>query len=169
MIRYLVYLIEIILCYLLQTSVFANFRVFGVVPDCFLILIIVISLTRGQNQAIAVGFFSGLLLDLMFSETIGTCSIIYMFIAYIAGRFNRMFDPHSLIVPAIAIFTGELFYSLAYYIFGFFLLGKTSLGSYMLNMILPRAFYTLVVAVLLYPLFLFVQKKLMSLEGFSNE
>ena len=64
MVRLLIVLIEIIVCFLLQTAVFSFFRVSGVVPDCLLILVITIAYTRGQISALFVGFFSGLLLDL---------------------------------------------------------------------------------------------------------
>ncbi|MCR5584347.1 MAG: rod shape-determining protein MreD [Lachnospiraceae bacterium] len=169
MIRYIVYFAEIILCYLLQTSVFSYFRVSGVVPDCILILIIAIAYTKGQKQAIVTGFFSGLLLDLLFAETIGVCALIYMFTGFLAGYSNRVFEPRNIWLPAVMIFSGELFYSICYYITGFFLMGKTSLGAYIVNTIFPRALYTLIVAVLFYPLFLFVNKLLLRSEGILDE
>ncbi len=169
MIRYIVYFAEIILCYLLQTSVFSYFRVSGVVPDCLLILIIVIAYTKGPNQAIATGFFSGLLLDLLFSETIGVCALIYMFTGFLAGYSNRVFDPRNIWLTAVMIFSGELFYSVGYYITGFFLMGKTSFGSYIVNTIFPRALYTLIVAVFLYPLFLLINRLLLRSEGIIDE
>ncbi len=169
MIRYLVYFAEIILCYLLQTSVFSYFRVSGVVPDCILILIITISYTKGQNSGIVTGFISGLLLDLLFADSIGICALIYMFIAYLAGYANKIYDERNFWLPAIMIFSGEFLFSLAYYITGFLLLGKTSFGTYMLNTILPRSLYTLIIAILLYPLFMLINRGLQKAEGAIDE
>ena len=169
MLRYLVYFAEIILCYLLQTSVFSYFRVSGVVPDCILILIVSIAYTKGQNKAILAGFASGLLLDLLFAETLGVCALIYMFVGFLAGYSNRIYDSKNYWFPAVLVFAGELFYSVGYYITGFFLLGKTSLGAYIMNTILPRSLYTLIVAVFLYPLFLLTDKLLLRSEGMIDE
>ncbi|MCR5823286.1 MAG: rod shape-determining protein MreD [Lachnospiraceae bacterium] len=169
MIRYIVYFAEIILCYLLQTSVFSYFRVSGVVPDVILILIISVAYTKGQNSAILTGFFAGLLLDLMYSEAIGLCAILYMLVGFMSGYFCRFFDPRNFILPAVMVFSGEFIYSMLYYVTGFLLMGKTSFGTYMLNTILPRMFYTLFAALFLYPLFLLINKLVMRSEGLEDE
>ena len=116
MIRLLVILIEMIVCFLLQTSVFSFFRISGVVPDCLLILIITVAYTRGQIPALFVGFFSGLLLDLCFSETVGFCSILYMTVAFLAGYTNKIYDERDYFIPGALGFVGELVYSFLYYI-----------------------------------------------------
>ena len=85
MVRLIVTLIELIFCFLLQTSLFSFMRISGVVPNCLLILVITVSYTRGQIPAMVTGFFAGMFLDLCFSETVGFCAILYMIVAFLAG------------------------------------------------------------------------------------
>ena len=85
MVRLIVTLIELIVCFLLQTSFFSFLRISGVVPNCLLILVITVSYTKGQIPAMMTGFFAGMLLDLCFSNTVGFCAILYMIVAFFAG------------------------------------------------------------------------------------
>ena len=165
MVRLLVILIEMIVCFLLQTSVFSFFRISGVVPDCLLILIITVAYTRGQIPALFVGFFSGLLLDLCFSQTVGFCSILYMTVAFLAGYTNKIYDERDYFIPGVLGFVGELLYSFLYYVLFFLLRGKLALPIYFIYTILPRAFYTVLLTFLLYPVFHGIHQLLLKLEG----
>ncbi len=165
MVRIIVWFIEIILCFLLQTSVFSYFTISGVVPDCILILVVSVAYTKGQNKAIVLGFVSGLLLDFMSSGTLGVCSIIYMVIAFLAGFTNKIYDKHDYIIPGALVLVGEMLYSFLYYCTSFLLLGKLNFGSYTVNTIIPRVIYTLLAAILIYPLFLFFEWVISFSEG----
>ncbi|MBR6360079.1 MAG: rod shape-determining protein MreD [Lachnospiraceae bacterium] len=169
MIRAIVYLIEIFICFILQTSVFSYFSLSGVVPDCILILVISVAYMGGQNKAIIVGFLSGLLLDIMSGGIIGLCPLIYMGVAYLAGYSNKVFDAHDYIIPNALVFVGEVVYSVAYYCGTFLLMGKTGLFGYMANTIIPRVIYTLIVGLFMYPLFLLLEKLISFTGGVADD
>lgn len=165
MVRLIIWIVEIIILFLLQTSVFSYFTISGIVPDCLLIFIVAVAFKKGQNKAIILGFVSGLILDLMFNETIGICSIIYMFVAFLAGYTNKIYDRHDYIIPGALVLVGELLYGILYYSATFLLMGKLNLGSYMVNTIIPRVIYTVFAAVLIYPMFLFFEWIISLSEG----
>ena len=165
MIRLIVTFIELIICFLLQTSLFTFIRISGVVPNCLLILVITVSYTRGQIPALFTGFFSGLLLDLCFSETVGFCAVIYMVIAFLAGFAHKIYYERDYFVPGALVFSGELVYSLLYYILFFLLRGKLELHTYFIYTILPRMLYTVLVSLALYPAFHGIHRLLLRLEG----
>ena len=165
MFRIVFILFRILVYFLMQTSLFSYFTVSMVVPDCLLVLVVLIAYTRGQNKAIIVGALSGLLLDLMSGEIIGICPIIYMFVAFLAGFTNKIYDRNDHIIPHALIFSGELFYQILYYSVTFLLSGKTEFVSYMGNTIIPRVDYTMVFGFLIYPLFLLNEKILRHFEG----
>ena len=130
MVRLIVTLLELILCFLLQTSLFSFLRISGVVPNCLLILIITVAYTKGQISAIVTGFFAGLLLDLCFSETVGFCAILYMIVAFLAGFAHKIYYERDYFVPGVLILSGELIYSFLYYVIFFLLRGKLELHTY---------------------------------------
>lgn len=165
MVRLIVTLIELIICFLLQTSLFSFMRISGVVPNCLLILVITVAYTRGQISAMVTGFFAGILLDLCFSETVGFCAILYMIVAFLAGYAHKVYYERDYFVPGAMMFVGELLYSLLYYILFFLLRGKLELHTYFVYTILPRMLYTVLVSLVLYPAFHGIHRLLLRLEG----
>ena len=169
MIRLIVTLLELIFCFLLQTSLFSFLRVSGVVPNCLLILVVTIAYTRGQISAMVTGFFAGILLDLCFSETVGFCAILYMVVAFLAGYAQKIYYERDYFVPGVLIFFGELLYSFMYYVLFFLLRGKLELHTYFIYTILPRMLYTVLVSLALYPAFHGIHQLLLRLEGKNDD
>lgn len=127
-----------------------------------------VAYTRGQISALFVGFFSGLLLDLCFSETVGFCSILYMTVAFLAGYTNKIYDERDYFIPGLLGFIGELLYSLLYYMLFFLLRGKLELPIYFIYTILPRSLYTVLLTFVLYPTFHGIHRLLLRLEGMNE-
>ena len=169
MVRLIVTLLELILCFLLQTSLFSFLRISGVVPNCLLILIITVAYTKGQISAIVTGFFAGLLLDLCFSETVGFCAILYMIVAFLAGFAHKIYYERDYFVPGVLILSGELIYSFLYYVIFFLLRGKLELHTYFIYTILPRMLYTILISLALYPAFHGIHRLLLRLEGKNDD
>ena len=169
MVRLIVTLLELIVCFLLQTSLFSFLRISGVVPNCLLILVITIAYTRGQIPAIVTGFFAGILLDLCFSETVGFCAVIYMVVAFLAGYAHKIYYERDYFVPGALILAGELLYSFMYYVLFFLLRGKLELHTFFIYTILPRMLYTILVSLALYPAFHGIHRLLLRLEGKNDD
>ena len=165
MVRLIVTLLELILCFLMQTSLFSFIRISGVVPNCLLILVIAVAYTKGQSSAMVTGFFAGMLLDLCFSETVGFCAILYMIVAFLAGYAHKIYYERDYFVPGALILSGELVYSFLYYVLFFLLRGKLELHTYFIYTILPRMLYTILVSLALYPAFHGIHLLLLRLEG----
>ena len=169
MVRVIVTFLELIFCFLLQTSLFSFLRISGVVPNCLLILVITVAYTRGQIASIVIGFFAGMLLDLCFSQTVGFCAIFYMVIAILAGYSHKIYYKRDYFIPGALIFTGELLYSFMYYILFFLLRGKLELHTYFIYTILPRMLYTVLAGLALYPAFHGIHRLLLRLEGKNDD
>ncbi|MBQ9119960.1 MAG: rod shape-determining protein MreD [Lachnospiraceae bacterium] len=153
MIRSIVVLIEIIISYLLQSSVFSYFELAGVVPDILLILVVSTAFFRGQKAGMLTGFLAGLLMDLCMGDVVGICAIFYMLIGFLNGYSNKIFDREDYLLPMALITVSELLYNLLYYFFVVMLQGNLKFGYYFGKIILPRVVYTLFVAILFYKLF----------------
>ncbi len=153
MIRVIVVFLELIICFLLQSTVMPAFSLAGVVPDLLLILVITVAYTRGRTAGMLTGLAAGLLTDVYFGELVGLCALFYLCIGYLAGYSQKIYDERDYLLPALMIAGGEFLYSFAYYVAYFLLRSRTELGYYFLHLILPRMVYTVFAAVLFYPLF----------------
>ena len=99
MIRCIVVLFEIVICYLLQSSVFPWFEMAGVVPNILLILVVSTAFFKGQNAGVLTGFLSGLLMDFCIGDVIGLFAALYMFIGYFNGYAVNIFDNDDYLLP----------------------------------------------------------------------
>jgi len=145
-------LLEIIISYILQTSVFTNLRLADVVPDIFIILTASIGFTTGINAAALTGFISGLILDLTFGDLVGVYALIYTVIGYICGYSNRIYDNEDYTLPLFIIGGAEFLYNVIFFLFFHLLKGRVDLGHFMIRFLFPRMIYTVIVSIILYRL-----------------
>lgn len=158
--RYIIAFFIIIICFILQTTVFQWISFGGIVPNILLIIVICYGLMQGEYAGIFVGFISGLLIDIFFAPFIGLDAFIYMVIGYLCGKFHRLFVPEDVKLPLIMVTLGDLLYSFTYYVFMFLLRGRFNLSFYFGKIILPELVYTLLISLGVYPLLLLLHIKL---------
>ena len=164
MLRKVCVAILIILCFLLQSTVFKGLAFAGIVPNLLVILTASFGFMRGENEGLIIGFFSGLLCDIFFGDVLGFYAMILMYIGYLNGKFNRIFYPEDIKLPLGLIIVSDISYSMTCYILLFLLQGKFNFPFYFINVILPEAVYTILVTCILYPVILKLNEGLEALE-----
>ena len=63
--------ILLIVCFILQTTVFKVLAVAGISPNLLIIVTAAFGFMRGRKEGMFVGFFAGLLIDLFYGTYIG--------------------------------------------------------------------------------------------------
>ena len=164
MIRKISVAILIIICFLLQSTVFRSLAFAGIVPNLLIILTASFGFMRGENEGLVIGFFSGLLCDIFFGEVLGFYALILMYIGFLNGKFNRIFYPEDIKLPLALIIISDISYSMLCYVLLFLMQGKFHFLFYFTNVILPEAVYTILVTCILYPIILKVNEKLEAFE-----
>lgn len=142
----------IIICFILQCTVFQALALAGIVPNLLLIVTSSLGFMRGEKEGMAVGFFSGLLMDIFFGSLFGFYALLYMFLGYGSGLFHMMFYDDDIKLPMIWITLSELVYGFCVYFFMFLMRSKFDFGFYFVHIILPELVYTVVVTLVLYRL-----------------
>lgn len=121
-------------------------------PNLLLILVVSNAYMRGRMTGMLVGFFSGLLIDILFGNVIGLYAMLLLLIGYIAGFANRIYSRDDFTLPLIFIAIANFIYQFLYYIFEFLLRGKLDFLYYFRILILPEVIYTVAAATILYKL-----------------
>lgn len=142
----------VLLCFLMQTTVFQNIAFAGMVPNLILIVVVAYGYMRGKLEGMYVGFASGLLVDLLYSDLIGMNAILYVLIGYVAGICNEIYYRDEVSVPIIFIAISDFIFNFGYYVFQFLLRGRLDIIYYIWRTILPEMVYTVLIAVFLYQL-----------------
>lgn len=132
----------------------------GIAPNFLIILPVIFGFLNGSNEGIVVGFVSGLLFDVYSNNTIGFGALIFLFTGYLCGLFNQKYEESELFIPLCAIFAGDFMLNFLTYVFGFLLHNKLDIPFYLSRIIIPEAVYTVIVGLVLYPIFRPVNKLL---------
>ena len=164
MLRKICVAILIIVCFLLQSTVFRSLAFAGIVPNLLIILTASFGFMRGENEGLLIGFFSGLLCDIFFGDVLGFYALIMMYIGYLNGKFHRIFYPEDIKLPLGLIIISDISYSMTCYVLLFLLRGKFNFPFYFTNLILPEAVYTILVTCILYPVILKLNDRLEAFE-----
>lgn len=158
--RVFVMAILIFVCFLLQCTVFQALAFGGIVPNLLIVLTASFGFMRGERSGLLIGFFSGLFIDIFFGEVIGFYALLYMYIGYTNGKFNRIFYPEDIKLPMVLIIGSDLFYSLMCYALLFLMRARFNIGYYFRHIMLPEIVYTIVITIFLYPVILWINRKL---------
>lgn len=151
--RLLIITIEIIICYLLQTTVFQWIALAHVVPNLLLILTVSVGFMRGRTEGLIVGLICGLLIDSCYGNVLGLYAFLYMVIGYLNGFSHKIFVKDDMTIPIMLVGVSEFLYFFFYYIFEFLLRGKLNILYYLVRIGLPEIIYTILIAIFLYKLF----------------
>ena len=73
---------------LLQTTVLARIRVFGVMPDFMLLVAVAGGITAGATRGATLGFASGMLIDLFLPTPLGLSALVFTLVGYGVGVAN---------------------------------------------------------------------------------
>ena len=154
----------IVVCYLLQSSVFQTISFASITPNLMIVIVSAFGFMRGKKEGLWIGFFCGLILDIFTGSVIGFYALLYMFIGYVNGFFRKLFYPEDIKLPMLLIAGSDVVCSLIIYFFMFLFRGKFQFGYYLWNIILPELVYTMVVTIFLYFIILKINQKLESIE-----
>lgn len=157
--RNLLIALAIVVCFLLQTTVFKALSFNGISPNLLIVLTVGVALMYGRKCGILTGFFSGLLIDMYFGTALCFYALIYMYIGYINGFFNRIFFEDDLKLPILLITASDLVFGVICYTLLYLLRGRFHFDYYFLHIILPEIAYTIVTGIFLYPLLLLVHNR----------
>ncbi len=142
--------IIIIVCFLLQSTIFHYIELAGVVPNLLLIVTMSFGLMRGRREGMLVGFFSGLLIDIFFGSVLGPYALIYMTMGYVNGFFHRIYYVEDVLLPMLMITLNDFIFNVIIYLIYFLLRNRLNFGEYLLTVILPEMIYTIIITLFFY-------------------
>ena len=160
MLRVLADFLMIIICFILQNTVFQALALASISPNLLVILTSSMGLMRGKKEGMLVGFFCGFLVDIFYGDLFGFYALVYMYIGYVNGFFNKIFYDDDIKLPMMVISASEFLYSLIVYVFLFLIRTRFNFGYYFIHIIIPELVYTIVVTLFLYRLINGVNRKL---------
>ena len=107
------------ICFVLQTTTFQTLSFANIAPNLLIIVVASFGLMRGKKEGMYIGFFSGLLIDIFCGFYLGIYALLYMYVGYLTGLFQKRFYPEDIKLPLIIISVSDLIANLIIYLFLF--------------------------------------------------
>lgn len=164
MTRKLTLFVIIALCFVLQTTVFQCLSFANIVPNLMIIIVSSFGFMRGRREGMWIGFFCGLLIDIFCGFYLGVYALLYMYIGFVNGLFQKRFYPDDIKLPMLLIGTSDIVCNIFIYIFMFLLRSRFQFLYYFKTIIIPEFVYTMVVTILFYYVLLKINQGLESVE-----
>ena len=150
----------IIICFLLESTVFQKLSFASITPNLMIIVTATFGFMRGKKEGVIVGFLSGILIDIIFGDLIGFYALIYAVLGYANGLFRKIFYSDDIKLPLVLIAASDFIYGHIVCIFMFVMRSRFNYFYYLGTIILPELIYTLIVTLGVYQAILFINKKL---------
>ena len=160
--RILICAVLITVCFLLETTVFQKLAFASIIPNLLIIVTSSFGFMRGQKEGMIIGFFCGLLKDILGGNLLGFYALIYMYVGFISGYTYRIYYDNDLKVPILLAAAMDFFYNLAVYGFQFLLRGRMNLFTYLYRIIIPEIVYTVFLTVIVYRIFYYINHHFMT-------
>lgn len=149
----------IILNFVLQTTIFQHLRIFGIVPNTTLIILVCIAVLKGKKVGSFIGLITGFVQDILFFNVIGINALIYFIIGYLIGSINDKIYKDSSFMPFVLTAVSTVFYHLVYSFFMYFLTVNYSYLYLIRKIIFVELIYNSLLSIFIYKLVVKFQKK----------
>lgn len=140
----------IIICFLLQSTLFQYIAFAGIVPNLMIMITSIFGFMEGRTDGMLVGFACGLLMDIFYGSVLGVNALIYLLIGYASGVANRGFYPDDIKFPILFIALSDTACLILTYITGFLFRARFNVGYYFIHLMLPELIYTIAVSIVFY-------------------
>ncbi len=148
----IIIILTFLIIYFLHSNFFTWFRIAGVMPNLFVILVLFIGLYASKYMGVAYGIIFGLLLDLFIGSKIGVTAIMLGIVGTIGAVFDKNFSKENritlIVMAVVATFAFELGKILLMYII------NRSFVDFLpfIEVLLIECLYNAILTIILYPL-----------------
>ena len=141
-----------IIIYLLQVIFFTNFKIAGVMPNLFIILMLFIGLYMGRSYGIIYGIIYGIFIDIWIGKSLGITSIVLAIIGLLSGIFDKNFSKDSRLTIMFMGAICTIIYEFILYIMQYIIFNINFEIVEFTKILLIEVLYNLLLIVILYPL-----------------
>lgn len=128
------------------------FTIAGIMPNLFVIFILVIGLSSNATVGILFGTISGLMIDFVYSKAIGITAVMLCVIGYLGAYFDRNFSKENKITIIIMSALATILFELGYYLLNSVIIGFDLEMLYFAKILAVEVIYNILLVIIFYPL-----------------
>ena len=154
--------------FILQTTLFKHIQIFGISPDFMIVIIVSFAIIRHEVEGALIGFFAGLLQDILFGSPIGINALLYGLIGYFSGKPFKEFYVENYFFPLLLVGLSTFFYNLGYYVIHFLLRARLDFSYYFFSIIFPATIYNMALSMPLYAIIYLINRRIEKAEKYNR-
>lgn len=138
--------------YILQANFFSWFHIAGVMPNLFIIFILMIGLFGSKTMGTIYGLILGLVLDLIIGTKLGINAIGLGLIGFLATIFDKNFSKSSRMTIMVMVLSATaIFEVLSYILNNFFSSANVEIVNF-LKILAIEMVFNVMITIIIYPL-----------------
>ena len=144
--------VVVVTALLLQTTVFADIRLFGARPELMYLLTIAFGVLEGPASGAIAGFAGGMAQDFLLNQPKGITALTLVLVGYAIGMLRQYIVSPSPVLPVFLV-AGGTFAGVCFYGVVTFLLGQLDTSwIYLVRVAVLSAIYNAILTPLLFPI-----------------
>ena len=138
--------------FFLQANIFQVFTIAGIMPNLFIIFVLFVGLYANAPLGISFGVIDGLIIDLVYSKTIGITAIMLCVIGYLGAYFDKNFSKENKITIIVMVGVATILFESGYYAISSIILNFDPEIFNFIKILLVEVIYNVLLVIILYPL-----------------
>ena len=114
-------IITFLIIYFLQSNLFSWFKIAGVMPNLFIILVLYIGLYTNKFMGVIYGIILGIFLDLFIGKRVGLTAIMLGIVGIIGVIFDKNFSKENRLTLIIMVLVSTIVYETGLYFLSYFI------------------------------------------------
>ena len=145
-------ILAFLIIYFLHSNLFVWFRIAGVMPNVFIILVLFIGLYANKYMGVTYGIIFGLLLDLFIGKKIGISAIMLGIVGAIGTIFDKNFSKENRITLIVMVLVATASFELGQILI-LYVINRTFVDFLpFIEILLIECFYNSIITIIIYPI-----------------
>lgn len=155
-------LITFFVIYFLQINLFSWFNIYGVSPNLFIILVLIIGLFIGKKVGLALGIVLGLYIDVVNGKIFGQVALMLGIVGLLGEYLDKSFSKESRITLMLMVASTTIIYEVGIYIINIIKLNASIELALFLKILEIETIYNTIITIIMYPIIQRLGEKLES-------
>ncbi len=144
--------LNFIIIYFLHSNLFTWFKIAGVMPNLFVILVLFIGLYANKYMGVVYGIVFGLLLDLFIGKKIGVTAIMLGTVGVVGMIFDKNFSKENRITLIVMVMISTSIFEVGAFIINCFANKSAVEVLPFIEILIIECLYNAILTIILYPL-----------------
>lgn len=145
-------ILAFIIIYFLHSNLFTWFKIAGVMPNIFVILVLFIGLYANKYMGVVYGIIFGLLIDFFIGKKIGVTAIMLGIVGTIGVLFDKNFSKDNRITLIIMVTIATIIFEIGENLIYYFVMREAIDILPFIEILLIECLYNAILTIILYPL-----------------